>query len=228
MLLLCGNLHRYCSYQKMSWNLRQITATAYQRTKSSTSRRNSANTICSTNQKNEQLKNPSVWKVELSEPTPAYLPLTNTHLTRCSRIQGDSSSSRERSLNPKLNESKTLRSHSWTRFEGRHASDVLNIHSLPPRNHSSNIGSSSEMKAGLQFFGSSLNHVSVIPSRGISLFGLPERSAWSLAIAEAEKIVGYPTSFIGLRCLLSDELSNVAMHVRKLVGTKHPLVKTAK
>ncbi|XP_033635611.1 decaprenyl-diphosphate synthase subunit 2-like [Asterias rubens] len=228
MSLLCGNLHRYCSYQKMSWNLRQITATAYQRTKSSTSRRNSANTICSTNQKNEQLKNPSVWKVELSEPTPAYLPLTNTHLTRCSRIQGDSSSSRERSLNPKLNESKTLRSHSWTRFEGRHASDVLNIHSLPPRNHSSNIGSSSQMKAGLQFFGSSLNHVSVIPSRGISLFGLPERSAWSLAIAEAEKIVGYPTSFIGLRCLLSDELSNVAMHVRKLVGTKHPLVKTAK
>ncbi|XP_071801439.1 all trans-polyprenyl-diphosphate synthase PDSS2-like isoform X2 [Asterias amurensis] len=228
MSLLCGNLHRYCSYQKMSWNLRQITATAYQRTKSSTSRGNSAKKICSTHQKNEQLKNPTVWKVELSEPTPsAYLPLTNTHLTRRSRIQGDSMSSRESSLNPKLNENTTSRSHSWTRVEGRDSSDILNIRGFPPRDHISNVGSSSQMKAGLQFLGSSINHVSVIPSRGISLFSLPERSAWSLAIAEAEKIVGYPTSFIGLRCLLSDELSNVAMHVRKLVGTKHPLVKTA-
>ncbi|XP_041353985.1 all trans-polyprenyl-diphosphate synthase PDSS2-like [Gigantopelta aegis] len=33
---------------------------------------------------------------------------------------------------------------------------------------------------------------------------------------------------MSLRCLLSDELSNVAMHVRKLVGTRHPLLKTAR
>lgn len=33
---------------------------------------------------------------------------------------------------------------------------------------------------------------------------------------------------MSLRCLLSDELSNVAMHVRKLVGTKHPLLNTAR
>ncbi|NXD25223.1 DLP1 synthase, partial [Spelaeornis formosus] len=51
---------------------------------------------------------------------------------------------------------------------------------------------------------------------------------WSQLVSEAEKIVGYPTSFMSLRCLLSDELSNIAMHVRKLVGTKHPLLDTAR
>ncbi|MGH0140300.1 UNVERIFIED_CONTAM: hypothetical protein FKN15_030250 [Acipenser sinensis] len=33
---------------------------------------------------------------------------------------------------------------------------------------------------------------------------------------------------MSLRCLLSDELSNVAMQARKLVGTKHPLLNTAR
>ncbi|XP_034621826.1 decaprenyl-diphosphate synthase subunit 2 isoform X2 [Trachemys scripta elegans] len=53
-------------------------------------------------------------------------------------------------------------------------------------------------------------------------------SHWSKVVSEAEKIVGYPTSFMSLRCLLSDELSNIAMQVRKLVGTKHPLLNTAR
>ena len=43
---------------------------------------------------------------------------------------------------------------------------------------------------------------------------------------EAEKVVGYPTSL--LRCLLSDEISNVLVHSKKLVGSRHPLVKTAR
>ncbi|XDA78942.1 hypothetical protein R6Z07M_008956 [Ovis aries] len=51
---------------------------------------------------------------------------------------------------------------------------------------------------------------------------------WSQVVSEAEKIVGYPTSFMSLRCLLSDELSNIAMQVRKLVGTQHPLLTTAR
>ncbi|XP_060781157.1 decaprenyl-diphosphate synthase subunit 2 isoform X2 [Neoarius graeffei] len=63
--------------------------------------------------------------------------------------------------------------------------------------------------------------------RSLSLFSGPSPSSWSKVVSDAEKIVGYPTSFMSLRCLLSDELSNVAMHVRKLVGTKHPLLKTA-
>lgn len=53
---------------------------------------------------------------------------------------------------------------------------------------------------------------------------------WNRAVSEAEKIVGYPTSFLTLRWLLSDEIANVALHIRKLIGTgsNHPLLKTAK
>lgn len=51
---------------------------------------------------------------------------------------------------------------------------------------------------------------------------------WNRAVSEAEKIVGYPTSFLNLRWLLSDEIANVALHLRKLVGSNHPLLKTAK
>ncbi|XP_055627897.1 all trans-polyprenyl-diphosphate synthase PDSS2-like [Toxorhynchites rutilus septentrionalis] len=51
---------------------------------------------------------------------------------------------------------------------------------------------------------------------------------WNRAVSEAEKIVGYPTSFLSLRWLLSDEIANVALHLRKLVGSNHPLLKKAK
>lgn len=64
--------------------------------------------------------------------------------------------------------------------------------------------------------------------RSLSLFSSSGPSNWNKVVSDAEKIVGYPTSFMSLRCLLSDELSNVAMHVRKLVGTQHPLLNTAR
>ncbi|KAL0969654.1 hypothetical protein UPYG_G00230330 [Umbra pygmaea] len=64
--------------------------------------------------------------------------------------------------------------------------------------------------------------------RNIHMFSNTAPSNWNKVVSDAEKIVGYPTSFMSLRCLLSDELSNVAMHVRKLVGTKHPLLNTAR
>lgn len=51
---------------------------------------------------------------------------------------------------------------------------------------------------------------------------------WNRAITDAEKIVGYPTTYFSLKCLLSDEFTNVAMYLRKLVGTNHPILKTAK
>lgn len=54
------------------------------------------------------------------------------------------------------------------------------------------------------------------------------KQEWDRVVSEAEKIVGYPTSFLSLRWLLSDEVANVAMHLRKLVGSDHPLLKTAK
>ncbi|KRT82650.1 hypothetical protein AMK59_3751 [Oryctes borbonicus] len=51
---------------------------------------------------------------------------------------------------------------------------------------------------------------------------------FSKAISEAEKVVGYPTSFLSLRWLLSDEMANIGLLLRRLIGTRHPLVKTAK
>jgi decaprenyl-diphosphate synthase subunit 2 len=67
-----------------------------------------------------------------------------------------------------------------------------------------------------------------VQARNISFFDQSKSSDWKQAVSEAEKIVGYPTSFMSLRCLLSDELANVAIQIRKLVGTKHPLLKTAR
>ena len=64
--------------------------------------------------------------------------------------------------------------------------------------------------------------------RNLAIWGSTKASEWKRAVSDAEKIVGYPTSFMSLRCLLSDELANVAIQIRKLIGTKHPLLKTAR
>lgn len=64
--------------------------------------------------------------------------------------------------------------------------------------------------------------------RNVGLWSSSEPSDWNKAVSNAEKIVGYPTSFMSLRCLLSDEISNVVLHMRKLVGTQHPLLRTAR
>ncbi|KAK7500066.1 hypothetical protein BaRGS_00008613 [Batillaria attramentaria] len=66
------------------------------------------------------------------------------------------------------------------------------------------------------------------PARCMGILGFSKPSEWNKVVSDAERIVGYPTSFLSLRCLLSDELSNVALQMRKLVGTKHPLLQTAK
>lgn len=55
-----------------------------------------------------------------------------------------------------------------------------------------------------------------------------QKPDFNRAVSEAEKIVGYPTSFLSLRWLLSDEIANIALQLRKLVGSNHPLLKTAK
>lgn len=46
----------------------------------------------------------------------------------------------------------------------------------------------------------------------------PPLAQWGKVIRQAEKIVGYPTSFMNLRWLLSDEFANLAMHLRKVVS----------
>lgn len=64
--------------------------------------------------------------------------------------------------------------------------------------------------------------------REYRLTGPDDQKGVIKAVSDAEKVVGYTTSFLSLRCLLSDEMSNIALHMRKLVGTKHPLLKTAR
>ncbi|XP_014363977.2 all trans-polyprenyl-diphosphate synthase PDSS2 [Papilio machaon] len=56
----------------------------------------------------------------------------------------------------------------------------------------------------------------------------PPFTNWSNITREAEKVVGYPTSFMNLRCLLSDEFANLALYLRKLVGSNHLVMQTAK
>lgn len=74
----------------------------------------------------------------------------------------------------------------------------------------------------------SSKHLAMIPCQCMGIMNFSRPSEWNKVVSDAERIVGYPTSFLSLRCLLSDELSNVALHMRKLVGTRHPLLQTAK
>ncbi|CAM1291965.1 PDSS2 (predicted) [Pycnogonum litorale] len=53
-------------------------------------------------------------------------------------------------------------------------------------------------------------------------------SQWSQAVSEAEKVVGYSTSLLSLRYLLNDDVTNIALHLRRLVGSGHPILKTGK
>lgn len=71
-------------------------------------------------------------------------------------------------------------------------------------------------------------NICLLSKKAISLWGTSSNSDWKSTVSEAEKVVGYSTSYLNLRCLLSDEISNVALQVRKLVGTQHPLLQTAK
>ncbi|XP_041988026.1 all trans-polyprenyl-diphosphate synthase PDSS2-like [Aricia agestis] len=56
----------------------------------------------------------------------------------------------------------------------------------------------------------------------------PPLTKWSNIIREAEKVVDYPTSFMNLRRLLSDEFANLALYLRKLVGSNQLVMQTAK
>jgi len=51
---------------------------------------------------------------------------------------------------------------------------------------------------------------------------------WNRAVVDAEKLVGYPTSYMSLRALMNDDITNMAVHLRKLIGSDHPVLKAAK
>lgn len=69
---------------------------------------------------------------------------------------------------------------------------------------------------------SSVRMESTLSSARESIEAPPAR--WGALMREAEKVVGYPTSFMNLRWLLSDEFANMALHLRKLVSSTHNLV----
>jgi hypothetical protein len=76
---------------------------------------------------------------------------------------------------------------------------------------------------------SNVRHISsTLESREKLATKMEAKNEWNRALSEAEKIVGYQTSFLSLRYLLSDEITNLALHMRKLIGSSHPLVGTAK
>lgn len=71
-------------------------------------------------------------------------------------------------------------------------------------------------KRSLSFYSKILNGLNKNPSQ--------EKS--KSVLKEAEDAVGYPTSFLNLKFLLSDEVANIGFYLRKLIGTNHPLLAT--
>lgn len=55
---------------------------------------------------------------------------------------------------------------------------------------------------------------STMESREKMATKMETKNEWNRAVSEAEKIVGYQTSFLSLRYLLSDEITNLALHLR--------------
>lgn len=53
-------------------------------------------------------------------------------------------------------------------------------------------------------------------------------SNWERVIADAKSVIGSCPSQIGLKTLMSDEISHIKTHLKKLVGTQHPFLETAK
>lgn len=51
---------------------------------------------------------------------------------------------------------------------------------------------------------------------------------WDRALTEAEKCVGHQTSFVSLRYLMNDEVTNWGEHMDKLQGSQHPMYNAAR
>ena len=57
---------------------------------------------------------------------------------------------------------------------------------------------------------------------------LPRQRDWNRAVASAEKLVGFPTSVVHLQTLMTDDVTSMATHLRKLMTSDHPILKTIK
>lgn len=51
---------------------------------------------------------------------------------------------------------------------------------------------------------------------------------WDRALCDAEKCIGYQTSFVSLRYLMNDEVTNWGEHVQRLEGSNHPMYDAAR
>lgn len=51
---------------------------------------------------------------------------------------------------------------------------------------------------------------------------------WDRALTTAEKCVGHQTSFVSLRYLMNDEVTNWGEHMQKLEGSQHPMYNAAR
>ena len=57
---------------------------------------------------------------------------------------------------------------------------------------------------------------------------LEVKPEWDRALTEAEKCVGHQTSFVSLRYLMNDEVTNWGEHMQKLEGSEHPMYNAAR
>ena len=64
--------------------------------------------------------------------------------------------------------------------------------------------------------------------RLLSFWFSPNGNGLQKAITNAEKLVGYPTTYSSLKYLAEEEPENVVGLAKKLVGSGHPLLSTAR
>lgn len=74
--------------------------------------------------------------------------------------------------------------------------------------------------------GGSLNspHQLLSTSSGV----IVDTQEWKRVMSNAEKLTGYSNSILSLRHIFSDEITNLSGLLRKLLKTKHPLIKMAR
>eukprot|EP00048_Salpingoeca_helianthica_P018338 m.241656 g.241656 ORF g.241656 m.241656 type:complete len:422 (+) comp24627_c0_seq1:105-1370(+) len=64
--------------------------------------------------------------------------------------------------------------------------------------------------------------VGLQPHRG--MFG---SSGWTKSVAQAQQLVGSPTSLASFRSLLGDEVATISGYAKRLIGSQHPFLHTA-
>nr|ACO11182.1 Decaprenyl-diphosphate synthase subunit 2 [Caligus rogercresseyi] len=62
----------------------------------------------------------------------------------------------------------------------------------------------------------------------ISQVHIPKRRGWDRCLSEAEKLVGFPSSFESLSAFMTEDVSNWSAHARRLTSSNHPFTSTIK